>query len=139
MVKGSVGVLEGTVTVKQWGCVWIGLQSSFECVEYNRVVVAVTNNIRNDTSVIQVEDCTQIDFVDFNTFIPFELCNIGKPFHIWLWCMKITLEYIFSHILQIGSVTGTAVVAVLNGRLDLLCLADSQNALVVYIHTEVVF
>ena len=79
-------------------CVWIGLHSSFECVEHNRVVVAVTNNIRNDTSVIQIEDCTQIDFVDFNTFIPFELCNIGKPFYIWLWCMKITLEYIFSHI-----------------------------------------
>ena len=53
--------------------------------------------------------------------------------------MKITLEYIFSHILRIGSVMGTAVVAVLNGRLDLLCLADPQNALVVYIHTEVVF
>ena len=91
LVKGSIGVLETTVTVKQWMCVWIGLHSSFECVEHNRVVVAVTNNIRNDTSVIQIEGCTQIDFVDFNTFIPFELCNIGKPFHIWLWCMKATV------------------------------------------------
>ena len=87
MVKGLVGVLKTTVTVEQWMCIrigfhcslswctstvpqwpWmcirIGFHCSLECVKHNRVVVVVTNNIRNDTSVVQVKDGTQIDFVN---------------------------------------------------------------------------
>ena len=64
MVKGSVGVLEPTVTVEQWMCIRIGFHCSLECVKHNRVVVVVTNNIRNDASVVQVKDGTQIDFVN---------------------------------------------------------------------------
>ena len=36
--------------------------------------------------------------MNFNSLIPFELCNIGKPFHIWFWCMKITLEHILCNL-----------------------------------------
>ena len=65
MVKGSVDVLETTVTVEQWMCIRIGFHCGLECVKHNRVVVVVTNNIRNDTSVVQIEDCVQIDFVNY--------------------------------------------------------------------------
>lgn len=115
MVKGSVCVLKSAVTVKQRMCVRIGFHSSFECVEHNRVVVAVTNNIRNDTSVIQVEDCTQIDFVDFNALVPFELRNVRKPLFIRFWCVKIAVQYILCNILRIGCIAGAAMAAVLNG------------------------
>lgn len=115
MVKGSVGVLKTTVTVEQWMYIRIGFHCSLECVKHNRIVVVVTNNIRNDTSVVQIEDGAQIDFVNYYTLVPFELCNIGKLLHIWSWCMEITTEYILCHILRIGCITGTAVVAILNG------------------------
>ena len=115
MVKGSVGVLKTTVTVEQWMCIRIGFHCSLECVKHNRIVVVVTNNIRNDTSVVQVKDGTQIDFVNYYALVLFELCNIGKPLHIWSWCMEITTEYILCHILRIGRIAGTAVVAILNG------------------------
>ena len=64
MVKGLVGVLKTTVTVEQLMCIRMGFNCSLECVKHNRVVVVVTNNIRNDTSVVQVKDGTQIDFVN---------------------------------------------------------------------------
>lgn len=115
VVKCSVGVLESAVTVKQRMCIWIGLYSSLEYVEHNRVVVAVTYNIRNDTSVIQVEDCTQIDFVDFNALVPFELRNVCKPLFIRFWCMKIAVQYILCHILRIGCIVGAAMAAVFDG------------------------
>ncbi len=50
MVKGLVGVLKTTVTVEQLMCIRMGFNCSLECVKHNRVVVVVTNNIRNDTS-----------------------------------------------------------------------------------------
>ena len=53
--------------------------------------------------------------------------------------MEITTEYILCHILRIGCITGRAVVSVFNGRLNLLCTADPQNTLVIYVNTEVVF
>lgn len=55
---------ETTVTVEQLMCIRMGFNCSLECVKHNRVVVVVTNNIRNDTSVVQVKDGTQIDFVN---------------------------------------------------------------------------
>ena len=44
-VKGSVGVLETTVTVEQWMCIGIDFHCGFECVEHNWIVVVVTNNM----------------------------------------------------------------------------------------------
>lgn len=88
MVKGLVGVLKTTVTVEQWMCIRIGFHCSLECVKHNRVVVVVTNNIRNDTSVVQVKDGTQIRFCEL--LVPFELYNIGEPLHILSWRMEIT-------------------------------------------------
>ena len=107
MVKGLVGVLKTTVTVEQWMCIRIGFHCSLECVKHNRVVVVVTNNIRNDTSVVQVKDGTQIDFVNHYALVPFELCDIGKPLHIRSWCMEFTTEYILCHILRIGCIIRT--------------------------------
>ena len=52
--------------------------------------------------------------------------------------MEIAVKYILCHILRIRGIAGTAVAAVLNGRPNLLCAADSQDALVVHINTKVV-
>ena len=107
MVKGLVGVLKTTVTVEQLMCIRMGFNCSLECVKHNRVVVVVTNNIRNDTSVVQVKDGTQIDFVNHYALVPFELYDIGKPLHIRSWRMEITTEYILCHILRIGCIIRT--------------------------------
>ena len=114
MVKGAVCVLETAVTVEQRMCIWVSLHCGLECIEHNGIVIVFTNNIRNNTSVVQVKDSTQIDFVDFNTFVPFELRNIRKPLHVRFWRMEITAEDILRHVLWIGRIAGTAVVSVLN-------------------------
>ncbi len=81
--------------MEQRMCVRIGFYSSSECVENNRIVVVLADYIRDNASVIQVKNGTQIDLVDFRTFIPFELRNIRQPFFIRLLRMKISVQLIF--------------------------------------------
>ena len=52
LVEFAVGVLETTVTVEQWVRVRIGPYCFLESVKYQRIVVAVTNHIGDDTTVI---------------------------------------------------------------------------------------
>ena len=49
----------------------------------------VSNDIRDDSPVIEIQDCTEIDFVlIFAVVIPLEFCDICKPFLIWLFCCE---------------------------------------------------
>ena len=49
-------------------------------IEYKRIVVAVADLVRNDPSVIQIEDCTQIHFLYFL----FRLLDIKHPHRVVL-------------------------------------------------------
>ena len=95
VVKSMTCVLKPTVAMEQRVRVRIGFYSSSECVEHNRIVVVLANYIRDNASVIQVKNGTQIDLVDFRTFISFELRNICQPFFIRLLRMKISVQLIF--------------------------------------------
>ena len=53
-------VLESTVTMEQRMCVGMVLNRFIKGVEYQFVIVAGTNFIRHNPSVIQIENCTQV-------------------------------------------------------------------------------
>ena len=80
VVECSVCILKASVTVEQGVSTWICLYSLIKGFEYKRVIVAFTNDIGHNTPIIEIQNGTEIDFMYFNTFIPFELGYIGQPF-----------------------------------------------------------
>ena len=40
-------------------------------LEYKRVIIPVADHIGNDTPVVEVQNCTEIDLVDLDALIPF--------------------------------------------------------------------
>ena len=55
------------------------LDSLVKCFEYKRVIIPVADHVGNDAPVIEIQNCTEIDLVDFDTLIPFELRYICEP------------------------------------------------------------
>lgn len=131
VVEGAVRILKTTVTVEQWVCIGIGGNGSVKGLEYQWIIVTLTYHKGNNAAIIQIKDCTQINFVNDCSFIPLEFRHIGKPLRVWFRRMEITIQYIFSNILRILSVASAAVVLVLNGRLDALDLANTQYVFVI--------
>ena len=64
-------------------------------LKYKRIVVAVSNLVRNDPSVVQIKYCTQIDFFNLYINVVFELRCVGQPFFVWLVRMKISVQNVF--------------------------------------------
>ena len=54
-----------------------------------------------DATIIEVQDCAEIDLMYFNTFVPLEFRHVGKPLFVWLVRMKIAIEKVLGHILRI--------------------------------------
>ena len=57
-------------------CIRILLDGQIKCLEYQRIIVTVADNIRDDSSVIQIQDRTKIDLMFFSIYVILELCNI---------------------------------------------------------------
>ena len=119
-------------------CIRICLYSLIECLEDQRIVIPVSHHIGNDSTVIEVQDRTEIDFVDFNAFIPLEFGNICEPFLIRLVRVKVSVQDILGYELGIIRLFCTTVVAVLYGGLDALDAADPEDALVVHVDVFIV-
>ena len=65
--------------MEQRMCLGIVLYGPVKCLEYQRIIIVITRDIRNDAAVIEVEYSTEIYLVYFYPFIPFELGYIGEP------------------------------------------------------------
>lgn len=61
-------------------CIRIPPDGQIKCLEYQRIIVTVADNIRDDSSVIQIQDRTKIDLMFFSIYVILELCNICQPF-----------------------------------------------------------
>ena len=138
VVEGAVSVLEAAVAVKQGVCIRIGGNGAVKSFKYQRVIVAVAYHKGYNTPVVQIQNGAQINLVDSYPFVPLELGNIGEPFRVWLWCMKISIQHIFSNMLRILGVSGTAVVLVLNSGFNAFDTTDTQHALVIDMNSMVV-
>ena len=83
-MEGAVGILKTTIAMEQRVGIRIRLYSTVKGLENQWVVIAITYDISNKATVIEIQDCTEIYFVYLNTLIPFELRNVGKPFLVGL-------------------------------------------------------
>ena len=60
VVERPVGILEASVAVEQGMRIGIGLDSGIQCIEYKRIIIPVTNDVSNNPSVIQIQNCTEV-------------------------------------------------------------------------------
>ena len=58
VVKSPVRVLKASIAVEQRTGIWIGFYRLVKGLEYQWVVVTLTNNKGYDSSIVKVEDCT---------------------------------------------------------------------------------
>ena len=76
--------------------------------------------------------------MNFNSFIPLELCHVGEPFFIRPFSVELTVQQILGQILRFLCLSGAAEVCILDGRFDVPCTADAQHTLVVDMNAPVV-
>lgn len=91
LVKYSACILESPVTVKHWMCPRILCHCLVKGLECQGNIIAHTYPIGDDASVIEVQNRAEIYFVDLYALIPLELCNVCKPFPVWLVCMELAV------------------------------------------------
>lgn len=138
VVEGSVRILETSVAVEQRMRVGISLYRLVEGLEYQRIVVALADDVGDDAPVIEIDDGAEVELVYLYALIPLELGDVGEPLLIWLVRVELAVEYILSNILWILRPPGTAMTVVLDGGLDTRGAADAQDALVVDMYIVVV-
>ena len=96
----------------------IGLHRPVKSLENERVVIAVTDYIRNNAAVIEIQYGTEIDLMYFNAFIPLELCYICEPLLVRLVRKEFPIKKIFGYKLWILRFPGAAMVIILKEPLN---------------------
>ena len=71
-VEYSACVLETSVAVEQRMCIRVGLHSPVKGLEYERIVIALTQRIGHNAPVTEVQNSAQIELMYLNTLIPFD-------------------------------------------------------------------
>ena len=66
LVECSACILVASVTVEQRTCVWIELNSPVKGLEYERIVIALTQRIGHDAPVTEVQNSAQIELMYLN-------------------------------------------------------------------------
>jgi len=131
VMEGSVCVLKATVRMEDGVCIRVFLHSPIKGFEYKRIVVSVSNHKGDDTPVIEIQNGTEINLVDFNTFIPLKFGYIREPLLVGCFGMKIPVQYILCNVLGVLGLPCAAAVAVLDRGLDIFLPADPQDSFIV--------
>lgn len=131
-IKSAVCILEASVAMEQRVCVRICRDCCIECIKHQRIIIMVSDDMRNNSPVTQVENSAQIDLVHILPNVILELCYIGQPLRVGTFCMKLPVQQILCYMLRIRSLSGTSVVFVLNCGFDIPLTADSQYTFLVY-------
>ena len=115
----------------QWSCTLIRNNSSIKCIENQGVIVRVSDNIGNDSAIIQVKDCTQINLVDFDADEILKLCHISQPFLVRSLCCKFSVQDVFRNELRVCCLPGTTVIGILDCGFNIFLTANPQHPLVI--------
>ena len=75
-MKCSVGILKSSVTMEDWMGIRVRRYGSVKCIVYQRNVIAVSNHIGNNASVIEIKNGAEINLVLFAVLIPLELRDV---------------------------------------------------------------
>ena len=119
-------------------CVRVGFNSGIKCVKNQRIVIAVSDNKGDNPAVIQIQNGTEINLVYGCSFIPLKLSHICQPLLIGHSGMELAVQPVLRDVLGIGGLPGTAVVLVLNSRLDIQTAADAKYSLFINIQLVIV-
>ena len=130
-VEYAVGVLKSSVTVAQRVCIGICFNRCPKCIKYQWIVVGIPNHVADNPSVIQIQDSTEIDFLDLNANIVLEFSNICEPFLVGFICFEFPIQQIVCEVKGILALPGTSMVAVLNGGFNPAAPADPKHPLVI--------
>lgn len=137
MVEGSACVLETSITVEQGMGLRVCLNSFVKGFVNEWIIIVLTQYIGHDTSVTEIQNGTQIEFMYLNALVPFEFCHIGKLFLIRFLRIELAVQQIFSKILRVLCPSGAAMVIVLYSGAYISGPADAQHSLVIDIDTMV--
>ena len=131
VVESTVGVLETSVAMKQRMCVRIVLHRFVEGFENQRIVVVLTEHVRHNTPVTEIQNGAQIGLAELGSFVPLEFCHISEPLLIGLYGIKLSVQKIFSKVLRVFRLSGAATVVIFHGRAYISCPADAEHPLVI--------
>ena len=131
VVEGAVCVLESPVGMEDGMGVGIAAYRPVKGFEHQRIIVVLADNKGNNASVIEIQDCTEIDLVYLDAFVPLELCNIRQPLLVGRLRVKISIQDVFCNMLRVLCASGASVIAVFDGGFDVFLPADSQDPFVV--------
>ena len=126
----SACVLEPSVAMQQWMGIWIVLQGLVQSIQYEPVVVTVTDYVAYDSAIEKIKNGAQVEFSRILSAVELELGYIRNPFLVRTFGMKVSCQDIFSDVLRLGGMARTAVARMLYGRLDLLLAHQAQHTLV---------
>ena len=87
--KILVCILESTVTVEQWVCIGIVLNCFIKGVKYQFVIVAGTNFIRHNSSVIEIKNCAKVYLVNLQTVVLLKFRYVRQPLFVRFVRMKL--------------------------------------------------
>ena len=133
-----VRILKASIAMEQRMGIWIGFYRLVQSLEYQWIVVTLTNDKGYDSSIVKVKDGTQVQFMYHRPLIPLEFCDIGQPFLIGRIGMKFAGEDVFCDVLRIFRPSGAAIAAVLNGGFYAFLPAYPKDTLVIYMNAVVV-
>ena len=137
-MKYPACILESSITVKQGMCAWIFQDSFIKGFINKGIVVALTDGIRNDAPVAEIQDSTKVDFVHLYSLVPFEFRDISAPLLVWLVCVKIAIQEIFGQELSFLCMAGTSTGGIFNGGSNASGLTDSPDTFIIYLNPVIV-
>ncbi|SFK88489.1 hypothetical protein SAMN04488076_107119, partial [Trichococcus palustris] len=117
-------ILKSAITVKQRMSIRFILYGRIKSLEDYRHIVSITNYVGDNSTVIKIQNGTQIYFLNFRSFVILEFGHIGQPFFIWCICTKVPVEVIFGDMIRILCTFGDAICTMLDSGLDLLATTD---------------
>ena len=94
------------------------------------VIVSIADYERNNSPVVKIQDCTQIDFSNLYTNVILKLRYIGKPFLIWCISVEVSIQVVLSDIGRIFASASAALGTPLYRLLYTRLAANTENPFV---------
>ena len=117
--------------MKQWCCPGIGCNRFVQGIKYQRIIVAISDLIGNNPAIIQIQNSAEIDFMYFQSLVPFEFRYVCQPLFVRLVRMEIPIQKILGDMLRILCLSRTTVVRILDCGLDTQLAANAKYAFIV--------
>jgi hypothetical protein len=124
-------ILESPVAVEQRMCVRLKSNSFIKGVHHQQIVIMVIDLKSHNSTVIQVEDSAQIDFVDFCAGVVLKLGYVCQPLLIRCLGVKFSMQIVLCNVIWIAGTPSAALWPVLYTRMNLQFSVDIQNSFVV--------